>query len=234
MLRRSTFVVVAALCVASCGGGSTPSSTSAAAKPDAPWFEERAVASGIDFVHFNGMSGEYYYPEIMAPGVGLFDYDNDGDLDVYLVQSQMLGKKTVKDALFPPKGPLTDRLYRNDLTVAADGSRTLHFTDVTDQAGIDIDTCRIVTAHVGVIGPGGEVLEQRQWLVDPGVEIPTAATLIHGVTTERARLEGLPAVQGVVEIIYTLGYYGLVAMLLNADEHPLPEGVEPELEPLAD
>jgi 4-carboxymuconolactone decarboxylase len=39
--------------------------------------------------------------------------------------------------------------------------------------------------------------------------------------------------QGVAEIIYTLGYYGLVAMLLNVDEHPLPEGVEPELEPLA-
>jgi len=39
--------------------------------------------------------------------------------------------------------------------------------------------------------------------------------------------------QGVVEIVYTLGYYGLVAMLLNVDEHPLPEGVEPELEPLA-
>lgn len=35
--------------------------------------------------------------------------------------------------------------------------------------------------------------------------------------------------QGVAEIIYTLGYYGLVAMLLNVDEYPLPEGVEPEL-----
>jgi DNA polymerase-3 subunit epsilon len=73
-----------------------------------------------------------------------------------------------------------------------------------ETTGIDIDTCRIVTAHVGVIGPGGEVLEQREWLVDPGVEIPTAATLIHGVSTEHARLEGLPAMQGVVEIIAAL------------------------------
>lgn len=73
-----------------------------------------------------------------------------------------------------------------------------------ETTGIDIDTCRIVTAHVGVIGPGGEVLEQRQWLVDPGVEIPTAATLIHGISTEQARLEGLSAVQGVVEIIGAL------------------------------
>ena len=67
------------------------------------------------------MSGEHYYPEIMAPGVGLIDYDNDGDLDLYLVQGQMLGKgKTIKDATFPPNGPLSDRLFRNDLTVGAE------------------------------------------------------------------------------------------------------------------
>ena len=56
------------------------------------WFVERAEETGLDFVHFNGMSGEFYFPEIMAPGVGLLDYDNDGDLDVYLVQGQMLGQ----------------------------------------------------------------------------------------------------------------------------------------------
>jgi len=154
MLRRSTLVVVAALCAVSCGSSSTPSSTSAPAKPEKPWFEERAAAVGIDFVHFNGMSGEYYYPEIMAPGVGLIDYDNDGDLDVYLVQSQMLGKKTIKDALFPPKGPLKDRFYRNDLTVGADGSRTLHFTDVTDQSGIDIETYGMGVAAADVDNDG--------------------------------------------------------------------------------
>lgn len=73
-----------------------------------------------------------------------------------------------------------------------------------ETTGIDIDTCRIVTAHVGVIGPSGEVLERREWLVDPGVEIPTAASLIHGVTTERARAEGAPAAQAVAEIIGAL------------------------------
>lgn len=86
---------------------------------------------------------------------------------------------------------------------AASWADTLAVFDL-ETTGIDIDMCRIVTAHVGVIGPGGEVLEQRQWLIDPGVEIPTAATLIHGVTTERARLEGLAAVQGVAEIIDAL------------------------------
>ena len=89
------------------------------------------------------MSGEFYYPEIMAPGVGLLDYDNDGDLDVYVVQGQMLGRgKTLKDALFPPKGALRDRLFRNDLTVGADGTRRLRFTDVTEASGIDIADLR--------------------------------------------------------------------------------------------
>jgi len=133
-------MVLAALS-AGCGGASAPPPASAPATPAGDWFLEQAAAAGIDFVHFNGMSGERYYPEIMAPGVGLFDYDNDGDLDVYLVQSQMLGKnKTLKDAIFPPTGPLRDRLYRNDLTVAADGTRTLRFTDVTEASGINLQT----------------------------------------------------------------------------------------------
>src|SRR5262245_64120523 len=98
------------------------------------WFTDRAKESGIDFVHFNGMWGKFYQPEIMAPGVALFDYDNDGDLDVYLVQGEMLGSGT---PLIPPaEGALGDRLYRNDLVVNPDGTRTLRFTDVTAASGI--------------------------------------------------------------------------------------------------
>lgn len=104
-------------------------------------FEDRTRESGIDFAHFNGMWGKYYILEILGPGAALFDYDNDGDLDLYLVQGAMLGpSKTIADAVFPPpKGPLTDRLYRNDLAVKADGSRTLRFTDVTAASGIAED-----------------------------------------------------------------------------------------------
>ena len=119
---------------------SGPCAQRAATEGEPDWFVDRAQATGLDFVHFNGMSGSFYHPEIMAPGVALFDYDNDGDLDVYLVQGQMLGTgKTVSQALLPPREPLPldGRLYRNDLAVDADGTRTLRFTDVTERSGID-------------------------------------------------------------------------------------------------
>lgn len=104
------------------------------------WFVDRASDTGLDVVHFNGMSGAMFFPEIMAPGVGFLDFDNDGDLDVFLPQGQMLGAgKTVSDAVFPPKLPLTGRLFRNDLQVHADGSRTLKFMDVTEASGINAD-----------------------------------------------------------------------------------------------
>jgi hypothetical protein len=105
------------------------------------WFSERAREAGLEFTHFNGMSGEFYYPEMFAPGVGLIDIDNDDDLDVYVTQGQMLGPgKTIADAVMPPRGTLNDRLFRNDLTVAADGLRTLRFTDITEASGIDMRT----------------------------------------------------------------------------------------------
>jgi hypothetical protein len=107
--------------------------------PPSEWFVDRAAETGLDFVHFNGMSGSQYYAEHMGPGVALFDYDNDGDLDVFIVQGQMLGNKPVSQALFAPRGPLPlkGRLYRNDLDVHADGTRTLRFTDVTEASGIN-------------------------------------------------------------------------------------------------
>jgi len=89
-------------------------------------FVDRAAAVGIDFVHSNGMTGKDYILEDMGPGVALLDYDNDGDLDLYVVQS----------GPFPARGAgakgMTDRLYRNDLVETG----KLHFTDVTEQAGI--------------------------------------------------------------------------------------------------
>ena len=156
MPRCVLFATLASLWLQGCGGGaSTPSPAPAQSAAGQGSFDEYAAEAGIDFVHFNGMSGELYYPEIMGPGVGLLDYDNDGDLDVYLVQGQMLGRgKTVKDALAPPKGPLRDRFFRNDLTVGPDGQRRLRFTEVTDETGIDIATYGMGVAAADIDNDG--------------------------------------------------------------------------------
>jgi hypothetical protein len=100
------------------------------------WFTDRAGESGLDFVHFNGMTGEFYFAEVIPPGVALFDYDGDGHLDVFVAQGQMLGKQADSRAQLLPKVPLKSRLYRNNLTVHPDGVRTLRFTDVTDASGL--------------------------------------------------------------------------------------------------
>ena len=52
-------------------------------------FEDAAPRVGLDFLHFNGMSGELYFPEMMGAGVALFDADNDGDLDRYLAAARL-------------------------------------------------------------------------------------------------------------------------------------------------
>ncbi len=134
----------------------------APAAPDAPgapaeWFSERAEETGLDFVHVNGASGRFFYPEILAPGVGLLDYDNDGDLDVYLVQGRTLGTSPPLDRTPPSStaaGILKGRLYRNDLRINADGSRQLHFTDVTDGSGINADQYGLGVAAADVDNDG--------------------------------------------------------------------------------
>ena len=115
---------------------SDTSITTTQANAEVEWFIDRAETTGLNFIHFNGMTGGFYTPEMMGPGVGLFDYDNDGDLDVYIPQGDLLGDG--EPLIAPPDGqPLTDRLFRNDLEVHSDGSRMLRFTDVTDESGLE-------------------------------------------------------------------------------------------------
>jgi hypothetical protein len=114
-------------------------SGSGAAREDVV-FVDVAGSAGIEFTHFNGMTGHFTIAEITGQGAGLVDFDGDGDLDIYLVQGRLLGA-SMSEAVFPWRGsePPRDRLYRNDLVVGKDGSRRLRFTDVTQASGIDAD-----------------------------------------------------------------------------------------------
>ena len=93
-------------------------------------FIEAAQPTGLKFTHASGASGHYYAAEQMGSGTALFDYDNDGDLDVFLVQGGSLEAAAVTTP--HPAG----RLFRNDLKRGPDGTSLLRFTDVTDRAGI--------------------------------------------------------------------------------------------------
>jgi enediyne biosynthesis protein E4 len=102
-------LLVLPLALISCGHKVTNETT-------APWFQDVAPASGINFIHKPGATGQFYMPEIMGSGAALLDYDGDGDLDVLLLQSGH-----------------GSRLYRNELIPTG----KLRFTDVTRESGFD-------------------------------------------------------------------------------------------------
>ena len=110
----------------------------------APLFKEVAEQVGLKFQHYNGMSGKFYLPEITGSGAALFDFDNDGDLDVFLVQGNVLGPNT------RPNETLSGKLFRNDLIPG----KTLSFTDVTQKSGI-VATGYGMGAAVGDINNDG-------------------------------------------------------------------------------
>src|SRR5262245_19904690 len=69
-------------------GCRTQPTTTSTASERVEWFSDAAEPSGLRFRHVNGMTGNHTMTEILGGGVALFDYDNDGDLDVFLVQSR--------------------------------------------------------------------------------------------------------------------------------------------------
>src|SRR5436309_826959 len=90
--------------------------------PAPPLFDQvPSAVSGITWRHVNGNSPEKYLPETSGAGCAFLDYDNDGWMDVYLVNSG-------KCDFFTPNPPLRNALYRNN----RDGT----FTDVTEKAGV--------------------------------------------------------------------------------------------------
>ncbi len=120
---QSLALLVAIVLVVSCGKESHP----VAARPYVPdptppnaasWFVDVAEDAGIVFRHNSHPAGEFFLPEIIGSGAALFDYDNDGDLDLFLVDSGQ-----------DPGMGATDRLYRQE----DNGS----FTERTVEAGLN-------------------------------------------------------------------------------------------------
>src|SRR3982750_2693724 len=109
-----------------------------------PIFKDVAEQVGLRFQHYNGMTGKFYLPEITGSGAALFDFDNDGDLDMFLVQGNVIEPSA------RPNGALFGKLFRNDLIP----SKTLSFTDVTQKSGI-VATGYGMGAAVGDINNDG-------------------------------------------------------------------------------
>jgi len=78
-------------------------------------------SSGITWTHDNAMSPNHYLPETLGPGCAFLDYDNDGWMDLYLVNSGPCD-------FWKPAKSIRNALYRNN----RDGT----FTDVTEKAGV--------------------------------------------------------------------------------------------------
>lgn len=84
-------------------------------------FEDVTKASGITWVHSNAHSAARHLPETVGAGCAFFDYDNDGWMDIFLVNSGA-------SDFYTPSSPLKNALYRNN--------RNGTFSDVTDRAGL--------------------------------------------------------------------------------------------------
>ena len=124
----------------------SPSSAKAAAQTQAPaaasdrvTFEDVTKASGITWVHNNAHSQERFLPETVGAGCAFLDYDNDGWMDIYLVNSG-------PSDFFKPTAPLKNALYHNN----HDGT----FTDVTDKAGVAGGTFGMGAAAADFDGDG--------------------------------------------------------------------------------
>lgn len=120
------------------------------------------------------------------------------------------------------------------------------------RVGFDLETtsrdprvARIVSAALVIVDPGESVTRIREWLVNPGVEIPAETTAIHGISTERAQAEGQLAEEAVPQIVGALTTEfdaGSAVVVMNAPydltvlrEEALRHGVGfPETRPVID
>jgi enediyne biosynthesis protein E4 len=137
-VRFAIGVTAAALVIAGGGylawkqpwrGGEAGQSPAAASRTKLPaWFADITEESGLNFRHWCGDGGKYFFPEVMGSGIALVDFDRDGDLDIFVVQGMPVkagGDRKPPAELSPSP---TSRLFRQ----RGDG----RFEDVTEEAGL--------------------------------------------------------------------------------------------------
>lgn len=76
-----------------------------------------------------------------------------------------------------------------------------------ETTGLDLATSRVVTASIVEIDAAGDAVLAKDWLVNPGIEIPLEASAVHGVTTEIAQRDGLDPKTALAEIAEMLSEY---------------------------
>ena len=118
--RVATILLVfAALVIV--GASQSPSSVKASGRR--PHFVDIAPKSKIDYISNNNYTGRKYFPQVMCGGVAVFDYDNDGKLDIFFTNGARISDMKKADSSY------YNRLFRNK----GDGT----FEDVTARAGLD-------------------------------------------------------------------------------------------------
>src|SRR5437762_11231844 len=113
-------------------GAAAAQQTSSSAAPERPIpgkFTDVTSALGVHFNYLSNHTPKHYLPETMGAGVALFDYDNDGRLDIFLVNGAPLQDPTSKGSIPQKSGPnYWNRLYHQK----PDGT----FEDATEKAGL--------------------------------------------------------------------------------------------------
>jgi hypothetical protein len=169
MIRRLWPWVALVLSASACGDAAPTSP----ARAGEPWFEDVAGARGLDFTHVSGHDGEHHWmPEIMGGGGALFDADQDGDLDAYLVQGGHLVRERRRGEthqLFENTGGGSFRDVSATSGAALDG---YGMGVAAGDADGDGDTDLYVT-HVGpnalLLNQGGlKFVERSQGVAHPG------------------------------------------------------------------